>query len=201
MLKRWALLCGLMLAATSASATTVTYQITVVIDTITLSGGPYVPVSGPQAGDSLTAILSIDLSQAALQTGSYYALYVASLEIPAQGWSTTNQGLQIIDDQFGVDQFATPVSFLGTNGGALDGNALTGIGMTLSDYDQVVFNSVALQVPVDVAPFEQNSFGVGFGGVSINGHVTQIQLVPEPRLTALIGAGVLAIACARRVTR
>jgi hypothetical protein len=61
---------------------------------------------------------------------------------------------------------------------------------------------VVLQVPTDISQFEIAQFDVLFADAirhSFSGNITSIQLVPEPSLAALLGAGVLALALRRRV--
>lgn len=136
-----------MLAA-SASAAPVTYVFTGLIDTITVQGNPYTPVSGAQVGDSMTATITFESVQA---DGN--------------------------PDSFGVDQFAVDQGFGATVSGALDGNAFAALGIVLSDCDQIVFSSEALQVPGDLSVFEQNLFDLHFahvlGQLVVRGHVTQ----------------------------
>ena len=58
-----------------------------------------------------------------------------------------------------------------------------------------------LQIPTDLSPFETATWAMRVSGATdpeFGGHITSIQLVPEPSLAALLGAGVLAIALRRR---
>ena len=96
-------------------------------------------------------------------------------------------------DIFGVDN--------GTLTGSYGGYPIIHAQMDVADLDGTAFASQALQVPTDLSQFERSAFSIRFGGFTspvFSGHLTSIQVVPEPSLAALLGAGVFALALRRR---
>jgi hypothetical protein len=198
MLKRFAVAALLAVGlSTSASATTVTYLFSGIVD---VSGDASVPL-----GSSFAATFVIDLATPASSTGAGFTSYdgavvSASFSIGSGSGAT---GLNVsVGDGYALGDFFTIAnggSFTGTFGA----NVLIDARIELIDTAGAVIASQALQIPSDPTQFDlsSNQFSMRFSGPSdpvFRGHITSIQLVPEPTLPALLGTGVLAIALRRR---
>lgn len=202
MLKKFALLTVLLGGMSlPAQATTVTYLITGVIfseNAATL-----------QVGDAMTATITVDLATPAsfnpVPTFAQYAGAVVSASF-SLGGTPAGTGSSLLVEMYndhGGDEFkAGGSSLVGSSfTGSFEGQGLGQVIVTVADTDATAFNSVAIQVPTDLAPFEDKRIILDFGGgISVQGNITSIQLVPEPSIAALLGAGALAFARRRRHT-
>ena len=192
MLKRIAV-AGLLLAgvASSAGAVPLTYVAQGVVDN---SGTPGVAI-----GDSFTLTFTVETSTpnscglcgvgtylgsvtgASFSVGTYTGGTGAAWDIHVED---TNLG-----DLFRISGGLSAVA--GSIGGGpspyfhLNLYSASGLGITTGS---------VLAVPTDVTLFSEPIFT--FGGLV--GHITSIQLVPEPSLAALLGVGALALALRRR---
>ena len=97
-------------------------------------------------------------------------------------------------DGIRIDHFGASLT------GTLNGYALTQFDISIYDLDGTAFSSSMLQIPTDLSQFELATVSMQFSGSAyVAGNITSIQLVPEPSLAALLGAGSLAIALRRRI--
>jgi hypothetical protein len=200
MLKKFALLTVLLGGMSlPAQATTVTYLITGVIY--------FETAATLQVGDAMTATVTVDFAtpdSGNLTPGlGVYEEAVVSASFSLGGTRIgTGSSLSVLigDDVNGQDGFEVFHSSSGstTYTASFEGEGLADFFVDLSDSEGTAFNSVALQVPTDVAPFEFTLFYFLFPGNYIEGNVTSIQVVPEPSIAALLGAGALAFARRRR---
>ncbi len=183
----------------AASATTVTYLFTGVVDQSAHDGlGCFIaPVGTP-----FTATLAIELATPGSSTGLSWAtaydgaVVSASFSIESGSGMTgarVSMGDGVPGAGDGIQIDSNGASFTGTSGSY----ALTEFQINIDDADGTVFSSQMLQIPTDLSEFESARFFMRFLSPSIQGHLTSIQLVPEPSLAALLGTGLLVLALRR----
>ena len=179
----------------AASATTVTYLFSGVV---TNSGGP-LPAGSPYTATFLIELSTPGTPHPVVPSATEYvgAVVSASFSIGSGTGATGMNVIVFVIPGLGSEFHIDSGSLTGTDG---SGNALTFVRFSLEDYDGTAFSSQVLQVPVDVSQFETADFFMTFaGGGRLEGSITSIQLVPEPSLLALLGAGVLTLALRRRI--
>ena len=169
--------------ASSAGAVPLTYVMQGVVD---YSGTPGVAI-----GDSFTLTFTVETSTPDQSAGfGYYSVAVtsASFSIGTYTGGTGAAWDVFVQDHPSGDTFRISAS---TPYHSIGGGPFSSFQLNL--YGSGITTGNVLAVPTDVMLFHNTNFI--FNGINDPmGHITSVQLVPEPSLLALLGAGSLALA-------
>ncbi len=199
MLKRFAVAALLSAAvASSAGAVPITYVTQGVVDFV-----HFAAVTGVAVGDSFTATFTVETSTPGQIGGNAnidtYLDSVTSVSFSIGAYTGgTGAAWDIrVQDAGSFDQFRMAAGQQsGGNAGPIGGGPFGDFSLVLDGGSGAGVVSGALAVPTDVTLFSSTEFSFNAGTVA--GHITSIQLVPEPSIAALLAAGVLALALRRR---